>query len=207
MLRDLAVETVSNLIWVGLVFAVLALRDRRKRAQLDRCLEAYLIYILESAQLVKNSVYPYLYLIRQKATQGRILPEILGNLQGLADQILSQTQDQLGRLDSARVSEKILALYQLVILFKADVSRSQLAVDPIVGNPTDLVEPPRADAEIERFATFVERYIQGVRATFEAAPAGRRSAVPASIVAALEQPSPLEQEFQATRQRPRPREA
>ena len=196
-LREIGTGMLSNVIWVVAAFALIFVRDRRKRLQIDRCLRAYLLYLLRSTALVRNSVYPYMYLVRLRSTEGTILPTLLESLQDLAGRILSQTQQMLVLVPNGRVQESILGLYEEVIQFQTMVSESRIAAHVIVGNPVELVEPPRGGQEIESYRRFAVAYVAAVRSILDAAPAAVRAALPAGALTVLDQRTPLEGTFSA----------
>lgn len=198
MLREIVNGMLSNLVWVVAVGVAILVRDRRKKLQIDRCLQAYLLYLARSTALVRNSVYPYMYLVKLRSTEGTILSTLLDSLQDLAGRLLSQTQQMLVLVQGGAVQEGILALYQDVIHFQTLVSESRIAAHVIVGNPVELVEPPRGDREIEAYGRFAKAYVESVRRILQAAPASIQAGLPSAALATVDETSPLEGAFART---------
>lgn len=196
LLRDIFVNTISNLLWVALVFIVLYIRDRKKKEQIDRCLGAYLIYLLKSTAAVRNTIYPYVHLIHGKVIQGTILPTLLKSVYDLSTNILKQTQEGMLLIESRHVQEKILQLYRKVITFQSHVSESQVQVDIIVGNPMDLIESPRQEQEIEIYVNFAREFQAMIREIYQIFPANIRANITDDILQTLDEKTPLQEQYE-----------
>lgn len=192
ILKQICIETLSNLVWVILVFVVLYIRDRAKKQQIARCQDAYLLYLLKSTAVVRNNIYPYIYLIKIGTHQGNIVPTLLSSIYELTANLLQQTQEVLGLIESAKLQQKILQLYQKIILFQANVSQSQVDANVIVGNPVELVEPPRQQQEIKIYQSFVGEFHSLVKEIYHAFPDARRENIPKDIEQLLDQKTPLQ---------------
>lgn len=196
ILKDIVVSLASNLVWVVLVFAVLYVRDRKKKEQIDRCLEAYLIFLIKNGGLLRYTIYPYIYLVDLKTIQGNMLGIVLQHISQLCTTILEQTQEIMVFLESPKLQEKVLALYHKVIIFHTHVAESESLTNIIVGNPTDLVEPPRQQEEINRFREFVLNYDKDVKELLGLFPAAMQARIPKEILQIMEQKTPLQEHYE-----------
>lgn len=197
-LLEILVNILSNLIWVALVFVILYVRDRKKKQQIALCLEAYLAFLLRSSGAVRSSVYPYVYLIESKVTQGTILATLIEHIYQVTATITVQTQNILSMVDSPTLQEKILKLYHKVSIIMAHVSESRVAVNIIVGNPLDLVEPPRQQQEMECFCRFAREFDVSVAEIYQAFPEPIRNRIPKEIFDIKAQQTPLEERYLKT---------
>lgn len=196
VLRDIGVSTLSNFIWVALVFGVLYVRDRKKKEQIANCQVAYITYLIKSTALVRYTVYPYIYLVELKTMQGSILQTILASLYNLTAGLLKQIQEGLTIVESRKLQEKILELYRKVVMFHTHVAESQAQADVIVGNVVELLEPPRQQEEMRVCSQFARDFPRLVREIYEIFPESVRAGVSQEILASLDQKTPLQEQYE-----------
>jgi hypothetical protein len=195
-LREILINIVSNLIWVVIVFTVIFWRDKKKKEQIALCMEAYLTFLFKSTNGLSHSVYPYIYLIESKVIEGTILATLLQHIYKQTASIAEQTQSMLAMVESRKLQEKILQIYYRVSMFQTHLAESQLATNLVVGNPTELVEPPRQQEEISIFRTFDKDMDRMTQEIYDLFPVVIRQKVPSEIVKLLNQKSPLEMEYE-----------
>ena len=192
ILKQIGLDLLSNVIWVILIFIIFYFWDKKKKEQMARCLEAYLIYMVKSTAMVRNTVYPYVHLIKVGASEGTILSELLKDTHQVIVHLLTQTQEALKFSESRAFQEKILKVYHRIILFQAHISESKVKANIIVGNPTELTESPHKEKEMETFRAFAQDFQKMVRELYDSSPTATQQAVPAEILELLDQKSPLE---------------
>jgi hypothetical protein len=195
-LRDISVNLLANMLWVGLVFVVLFIRDRRKKRQIGFCLEAYLTFLFRSIGAMRNAIYPYVYMVENKIIQGTILTTLLDHIYHLTSTVAVQTQNILPMVESRNLQEKILRLYYKLSTFQTHVSDSQVATNIIVGNITELVEAPRGEEEMRLSVRFCKDFETVVNEIAQNIPEEIRQRIPQEILQALKQQAPFQERYQ-----------
>ena len=192
-MNDFLIGLLSNVIWVLAVFAWITIRDRQRRRQELRCLEAGMVRMVRSAGLVRDTVWPYVHLVKNRTSDGTLLGIALAEVGSVLREIAGQLQQMLAlsRTDAGQAA--LLKAYSDVTAFQATVAASRVAANIVVGNPVALVEPPSGDAEISRYGNFARGWAGLVRQVLAAAPTDVRAAIPADALAALDTKSALEQ--------------
>ncbi|MGE0431812.1 MAG: hypothetical protein AB7S36_06105 [Planctomycetota bacterium] len=191
-MNDFLIGLLSNVVWVVAVFLWLTVRDRKRRQQEQRCLEASMVWLLRSAGLVRHTVWPYVHLMTNRTSEARILGNVLGEIDVVLRQIVEQLQQMLRLTPGDAGQAALLAVYRHVIAFQSAVAESRVASNPVVGNPADLVEGVRGDRELQVYRAFAGGYPQQVRQVLSAVPAGVRLAMPEDALGMLDAKSELE---------------
>ena len=192
LLRELASNTLANALWVVLAIAWLGIRDRRRRAQEARCLEAGLAALARSAPIVRTLVHAYAHLVRSAASAGTILVTMLDHLALQVGSLAAQIPQLLVLTSSPTLARALLELHEEVLRLRGHVAESRMAADIVVGNPDELVSPPRGPAEIERYDTAARGYLAALRRVLDAAAADRSLVLDRALWSELDRASPLE---------------
>lgn len=194
-LKDISANLLANMIWVVLVFAVLFVRDRRKKQQVSFCLEAYQTFLFRTIGTLRNALYPYVYMIENKIIQGTILATLIDHIYHLTTNISTQTQNILPLVESRELQEKILKLYYRVSTFQSHISETQVAANVIVGNITELVEPPRAEQEMRMAVAFCKEFEKTVEEIYRAFPNEIKQRIPHEILQSGQQQAPFQDRY------------